>query len=143
MAPLVSARLSGPVGLLDADVFRRIGAFCCDFYLLEAPRKLKLAANFELAAPSELTSNDSDSSEAFHSRQKSSEDQSIRHDGGISRFAIDAPGDLTEDDFTVAEIIVTPEIPPNDEGIQSVQYSLSSLEAITRHDTGGGAASRA
>ena len=73
-------------------VFRRIGAFCCDFYLLGAPRKLRLAANFELAAPSEPTSNDSDSSEAFDSRQKSSEDQSIRQDGGLSRFAIDYPG---------------------------------------------------
>ena len=45
-------------------------------------------------------------------------------------FGIDELGELAEDDFSVAEIIVTPVIPPNDEGNQSVQYSLSSFEAI-------------
>ncbi|MBT7377551.1 MAG: tandem-95 repeat protein, partial [Candidatus Marinimicrobia bacterium] len=48
-------------------------------------------------------------------------------------FGIDELGELAEDDFSVAEIIVTPEIPPNDEGNQSVQYSLSSLEAVNEN----------
>ncbi|MBC8311860.1 MAG: tandem-95 repeat protein [Candidatus Marinimicrobia bacterium] len=48
-------------------------------------------------------------------------------------FGISELGELAEDDFSVAEIIVTPEIPPNDEGNQSVQYSLSNLEAINEN----------
>ena len=48
-------------------------------------------------------------------------------------FEINDLGELAEDDFEVAQIIVTPNIPPNDEGSQSVQYSLSSFEAINEN----------
>ena len=45
-------------------------------------------------------------------------------------FEITEVGVQNEDLYSVEEIIVTPHLPPNDEGNQSVQYSLSSLEAV-------------
>ena len=45
-------------------------------------------------------------------------------------FEITEVGVQNEDLYLAEEIIVTPNLPPNDEGGQNVQYSLSSLEAV-------------